>query len=110
MTDQRACPVCGTTADRTLFRQQFHTISGASLMDGYDLVLCPQCGCAFADHIPEQETFDGYYRALSKYEYHQRGGQVSASDQLRFHDIADLLQRYLPGPETRILDIGCATG
>ena len=79
------------------------------MLTGYDVVLCRQCGCAYADNIPAQDVFDAYYRDLSKYEYHQRDGAVTESDKQRFAAITTLIQPYLTH-QARILDVGCATG
>jgi len=49
-----------------LFQQRFSVLSTGSLMDGYDVVICQECGFCFADNIPEQAAFDLYYREMSK--------------------------------------------
>jgi hypothetical protein len=105
----RPCPVCGASAPEPVFRQQFQGISGASLMPGYDVVLCGDCGFAYADNIPTQQVFDAYYRDLSKYEYHQRHGRITDSDRRRFEGISTLIQPYITR-HSRILDVGCANG
>ena len=106
----RPCPVCGHWGAAVLFEQRFDHISGARLLDGYDVAVCDECGAGFADRIPEQADFDRYYRDLSKYE----GGQPAESQappiEHRFEGIADVLARYLPGPETLGLEIGCGYG
>ncbi len=107
--EPRACPFCGAEEKRVLFRQQFEAIADASLMSGYDVVVCRHCTAAYADGIPSQAAFDAYYRDMSKYEDPRRGGLVSPYDTARFNAIADLAQPYLPGPDCAILDIGCAT-
>ena len=49
---RRPCPVCESLADReVLHRQRF--IEGP-LGDGYDVVVCRNCGTGFADGIPSQ--------------------------------------------------------
>jgi SAM-dependent methyltransferase len=104
----RLCPVCGSARASLLFRQSFEQFSG-SLMGGYDVVICQDCGAGFAGGIPPQSAFDNYYRDLSKYE----GTALSTEpppDEPRFRDIARLVAEYIPGPESRVLEIGCATG
>src|SRR5580700_4084015 len=76
----RPCAVCGSNRKRRLFEQKFSTVC---LLEGYTVVVCEQCGFAFADDIPEQEAFDAYYRDLSKFEYQHRGGRESACDESR---------------------------
>jgi SAM-dependent methyltransferase len=106
----RGCPVCGSAARRLLFRQDFSAIEQASPLSGYDVVVCDECGCGYADGIPDQRVFDRYYRDMSKYEYHQRAGAESEYDERRLAVIADLVAPHVPRREARILDIGCATG
>ena len=105
----RPCPICGGGKRETLFRQRFAPVEAASLLSGYDIVVCSDCGGGFADRLPPQAAFDAYYREMSKYEYHQRGGAASEHDHARFELIADLLVPLLE-PHAAILDVGCATG
>jgi 2-polyprenyl-3-methyl-5-hydroxy-6-metoxy-1,4-benzoquinol methylase len=106
----RPCPVCGDLTRITLFRQDFAEIEAATVVDGYDVVVCQRCGAGFADDIPSQEAFDAYYREMSKYEYHQREGAESEFDSRRLAIIAGLLAPFIPSKDARILDVGCATG
>lgn len=93
-----------------LFEQRFGTLSEGSLLAGYDVVVCAGCGCAFADRIPEQSVFDEHYSRMSKYEYAHRGGEESPFDAARFDIIAKYLSEQIEDRETRVLDVGCATG
>jgi SAM-dependent methyltransferase len=79
-------------------------------MDGYDIVICDGCGTAFADGIPSQAEFDAYYRDFSKYDYQHRGGEESAADRERLEALADSIVPFIPRPDARILEIGCANG
>ncbi|MEP6692852.1 MAG: methyltransferase domain-containing protein, partial [Gemmatimonadaceae bacterium] len=108
--DVRPCPVCGGAAHERIFAQRFAAVSGASLHAGYDVVVCSRCGAGFADRIPAQPAFDAYYRDMSKYEYHQRDGAESEYDRKRMEVIAAVVAPYIPSPDSRILDIGCASG
>ena len=105
----RNCPVCLGPDRELLFRQQFSALSEGSLMEGYDIVLCSSCGAAYADDIPPQRLFDAYYAAMSKYEYSQREGIPSQSDQDRFREVVDIATAYFPR-NASIADVGCATG
>ncbi len=107
---QRPCPVCGGEARTLLFHQTFSEFSGKNLLGGYDVVTCGLCGAGFADGIPNQAHFDAYYRELSKYEYQHRDGAESPEDLDRFRTIAQELKAFIPFPEARILEVGCATG
>ena len=106
----RACPVCGGAPARVLFRQEFAAVESATPVTGYDVVTCSDCGCGYADGIPDQRAFDRYYREMSKYEYHQRDGAESEFDKRRLALIADIIAPHVPHAGARILDIGCATG
>jgi len=106
----RNCPVCGEISHRRLFRQDFAGLSSGGLLSGYDVVVCAHCGCAFADDIPPQETFDAYYRDMSKYEYHHRDGLEPQWVLERYRSLVRDLRPLLASPEARILDIGCANG
>ena len=104
---KRNCAVCGGSEKTLLFEQTFSTVC---LLEGYAVAVCPHCGFAFADDIPEQEAFDQYYRELSKYEYQHRGGRESASDETRQRGIAANLLSLIPDKSVRILEIGSSTG
>jgi SAM-dependent methyltransferase len=108
--EARACPVCGGMKSRPLHTQTFEQLSGVQLLDGYDVVVCHECGAGFADHIPPQSTFDAYYRDLSKYEYEYRGGHGTPHEDLRFREAARTMIPHIPRPDSCILEIGCATG
>ena len=102
----RPCPVCGCDQSKILFRQAFALLSSASLMDGYDVVICEQCGAGFADDIPQQPVFDEYYRVLSKYESATPVGTEPPPVEQRFRDCAALIENFIPAPDSRILEIG----
>src|SRR4051812_28357618 len=103
----RACPVCGGGESKLLFEQRFDHLSGARLLDGYDIVVCNGCGAGFADRIPEQPAFDDYYRELSKYEGGSEGNSGPPAIERRFEDAALLLKQFIRRLDARILEIGC---
>jgi SAM-dependent methyltransferase len=78
--------------------------------DGYDIVVCINCGAGFADGIPSQNEMDRYYSERSPYSYDHSDGAESPWDMRRFEATVDQLVPYLASREVRILDIGCATG
>lgn len=108
--ERRACPVCGGKSSELLFRQSFRALEGIGLLEGYDLVVCQGCGMTFADGIPEQHSFDQYYRDFSKYAYEHRGGKESEDHEWRLSQIANVMLPFLPDRGVRILEIGSATG
>ena len=105
----RSCPVCGGNHKKPLFHQTFARLSEGSLLDGYDVVVCGECGMGYADGIPPQSEFDRYYASMSKYEFADRAGVQNEWDLQRFGDIASILEPYT-NPAQSILDFGCATG
>lgn len=106
---ERTCLVCGSLDKYVLFRQKFSAMSTGSLLNGYDVVACRNCGLCFADGIPAQDVFDRYYAEMSKYEYTDHAGVQSHTDLQRFKEVADLVMPHVQ-PTNRLLDIGCATG
>ena len=107
---KRTCAVCDSTRSEFLFRQTFSEMSSGSLLRGYDVVVCENCGFGFADFIPPQSDFDAHYRDMSKYEYQDRDGKETEYDLARFQAIANDIIPFLPDHNVRLLDIGCATG
>jgi SAM-dependent methyltransferase len=107
---KRPCPICRSVESRRLFHQTFEQLSGIEFIDGYDVVVCAECGLAFADGIPDQTILDAYYRDLSKYEYEHQGGKESPLDERRFREIAATIEQFVPARDSRVLEIGCATG
>jgi SAM-dependent methyltransferase len=95
---------------KLLYRQRFEQLSGVRLLDGYDVVICRDCGAGFADDVPPQAVFDDYYRDLSKYDDGGQGRPAPVTVETRFREIAELIERFIPGPESRVFEIGCASG
>lgn len=107
---RRQCPVCHSDRSQLLYRQSFALLSKSSLMEGYDVVICEQCGAGFANDIPEQAVFDAYYRDLSKYEGPVGVNLPPPPVEPRFRDVAELIERFVPASDSRILEIGSAFG
>jgi hypothetical protein len=76
---------------RVFFHQEFAVVDQATLVTGYDVVVCEQCGGGYADGIPDQPAFDRYYRDMSEYEYAQREGAESEYDRRRLAVTADAI-------------------
>ncbi len=106
----RPCAACGGMRKRRIFRQAFSGITAESLIEGYDVVACRDCGFAFADGIPPQKDFDRHYKERSKYEYAERSAEEGGYDLSRFRSLAEEVSAFLPKKSSRILDIGCSTG
>jgi SAM-dependent methyltransferase len=107
---RRSCPVCAGEERHLLFRQRFAEIAGGSLLNGYDVVVCSDCGCGFADDLPTQDEFNSYYKGLSRYESPERAGENPVFERDRAAAIAGLIAGSLPSRDARVLEVGCATG
>ncbi len=106
----RDCDICGARTARLIYRQRFARFDDHSAFDGYDVVACDRCGFVYADGIPAQAAFDRYYREMSKYESHALAGEVSPTAAANYRAIATEIAQHLPDRNTRILDVGCASG
>ena len=106
----RPCPVCGGSQREVLFHQSFLGVAGSALIDRYDVALCEVCGMAYATGIPLQTEFDEFYRSQSKYEFQHRAGKESKHDEGRLRLTASCIRPYVPALDSRILEIGSATG
>jgi SAM-dependent methyltransferase len=106
----RACPVCGGAARTPLFTQRFAMIEGVSILDGYTVVACDDCGATFADGVPAQADFDRYYRESSRYAYSHRGGAESPADAARLTVSAAHIARHVSSRDANVVDVGCASG
>jgi SAM-dependent methyltransferase len=106
----RPCPVCDGLQSTVLFHQSFVGLDGAGLLDGYDVAVCATCGAGFADRIPEQPAFDEYYRDLSKYESFDPALKQAPPIEPRFYHTAATIERFIPSPDARILEVGSGSG
>ncbi len=105
---KRNCPVCNETKREFLIKQKFARISGGPDLS-YTLVICKSCGVCFADDIPSQKVYDGYYKKFSKYEDTQGSGRHSSLMDAAHKRIGKIMASYTP-PSASVIDIGCATG
>lgn len=110
MATSRECPICLSADTEKIYRQRFSEFSEGGLFDGYDVVVCKQCGFGFASDIPDQSKFDEYYKQMSKYENEHLNGQVSESALSTYRAIVETINSILTDKNARILDVGCATG
>ena len=109
-SSSRNCPVCDSVRRRLFFHQDFATIENGTPFTGYDVVVCQDCGAAYADGIPDQSALDRYYREMSKYENAHRQGAESDYDRRRLALIAGVIAPHVRSANARILDIGCSNG
>jgi 2-polyprenyl-3-methyl-5-hydroxy-6-metoxy-1,4-benzoquinol methylase len=92
-----------------MFQQRFEALGSASLMSGYDVVACQDCGFVFAVGIPAADEFRRYYAEASKYEFSHAGGKQHSYEVRRLADLAGWIGQHCPR-DVRLIDVGCATG
>jgi SAM-dependent methyltransferase len=107
---QRGCEVCKSKHATLLYSQRFVPMSEGSLLEGYNVVACDNCGFCYADHLPGQDAFDRYYRDMSKYEQPIAEVKPSEYDAARFRVTVQKIKAFMPDNQARIVEIGCATG
>jgi SAM-dependent methyltransferase len=105
----RLCPVCSSSQKDVLFEQKFYANS-LTLMNGYKVVVCDDCGFCFADEIPTQTEFDLYYEQMSKYEYDRYDNHPSGDQMKHYTKIVNFIGPHLMDKNVSILDLGCSTG
>lgn len=108
----RGCAICDGRACEVLHSQRFILPEGHPLAQGYDVVCCRGCGFVYADSVVSQRDYDAFYRQHSKYEDDKTatGGGEAPWDARRLRETAAAIADFLPAPDARILDVGCANG
>lgn len=111
VSSKRSCPVCG--AQRALYLHTMHFVlpEASPLPASYEMLVCLECACAFADSPAQANDYAVYYQTLSKYEdvRVETGGGNSPADADRIEELATQLAHQLP-ISARILDVGCGNG
>jgi 2-polyprenyl-3-methyl-5-hydroxy-6-metoxy-1,4-benzoquinol methylase len=109
---QRGCPICGGRQCDILHTQKFILPEGHPLADGYEVVVCNQCGFGYADTQVSQRDYDVFYARYSKYENNSTstGGGGSPEDARRLQEMARDIAKAIPDRQARLVDVGCANG
>ncbi len=112
MKAKRPCPICKVDKVELLHSQRFELPKGHPLSNGYDVVVCLQCGFVFADTLVLQTDYDKFYAEHSKYEDIKTGtgGVEDPFDWKRQQETARQITDFLQNPMANILDVGCANG
>ncbi|MCL4529159.1 MAG: class I SAM-dependent methyltransferase [Chloroflexi bacterium] len=108
----RPCPVCNHHQADVLHTQRFELPEDHPLSNGYDVVVCLQCGFIYADTSVTQADYDRFYAKYSKYEDSKTGtgGVENPYDWRRQQETAHQIANFLQNPNASILDVGCANG
>ena len=111
-TSLRSCPICGGKQCDVLHTQKFVLPEGHPLADGYQVVVCGNCGFIYADTQVSQHDYDVFYARCSKYESTSTstGGGGSPEDVRRLKEMAVSIAEVIPDRQARLLDVGCANG
>lgn len=108
----RLCPVCTSLTAHVLHHQRFALPPEHPLPSSFDIVVCSECDCAYADTVANAAAYNRYYTDYSKYadQGTSTGGGGDSRDQVRIKLTAKEIARYLSNKAARIVDIGCANG
>jgi len=99
------CPSCQSIDLALLHKHKFESIDNVGIFNSYDVSSCNQCGMIFANNIPSQAEFDGYYKSASKYETANTEQIVEAY----YPFVADCVGEAAD-IDSKIMDIGCGYG
>src|SRR5579871_3091063 len=103
----RVCPVCGSSAAKSVF------VNRMAVCAGYDfsapILLCSDCDCGYAGTALPEDDLDTYYSDLSKYDTLSSIGDISSLDRERAAMGAAFLAPIV-GSLGRALDVGCSGG
>ncbi len=112
MIGDRSCPVCGAVAKKLIHRARQILPEDYPLSGDSRLVVCRVCGGAFADYWKRERDYQRYYADFSLYAEPSvaAGSGMSPWDAARFADVAAFIGERVPRSDSRILDVGCATG
>ena len=101
------CPVCGSSNHQLIFMQKFADFFTAEISQ-YDVVVCTDCGFAYANNLPSQKEIDLYYTNSNKYE-EDSPGYTSQTEYLWNEKIIEYVAEHY-SKTTAIADYGCGTG
>jgi SAM-dependent methyltransferase len=115
---KRNCAICGSSKKENLYSQRLIVPSANYVNSGYDVVICKECGFAYADNLPDQSDFDKYYKGVYKSAYELAKRISTECTKNDFETESDIRQhRHSLGniichlrTEDRILDVGCGSG
>ncbi|HEX5392717.1 MAG TPA: class I SAM-dependent methyltransferase [Rhodocyclaceae bacterium] len=103
----RPCPICLADQPASLHLNAMAPVDGLDL--SYRVCRCAQCGFHYAADLALPETYETYYRNLSKYDVPRMGDFPSPLERLRASASLDICRPHIPG-NAAVADIGCGRG
>lgn len=100
----RSCPVCGEKKAKVLKKINMAVPENYRLPDSYEVVVCEECGCVYANTRASMEDYDWYYTHCNFY-----GDDCKDDDNLRFEITQELLEKYV-SKDAVILEMGAGNG
>ena len=100
-----SCPICTQSNAKHMHENRFAPINKFNL--SYSIVECENCGHCYANVIPPNEIYTGYYETLSKYD---TGARITPIDQARNQHALYLFKKLQIPKDINILDVGCGSG
>ncbi len=111
-SNARPCPLCGRQSAERLAEIDCALFDGCSLERPVRLLACPDCGLVYSE-IDDPSSLARYYHEQAAYGAHDLGpgsGGDSLLERRRYGRSYEALANFLAGPETQIIDLGCANG
>ena len=115
---KRICEVCGSDKKEIIYQQKFLIPSKNKFHTGYDVVVCEECGFAFADNTPSLKQIKEYYREMSKKTFYltqdinskkEKNSSYKKEMHQRFKQSLKNIKLFSK-KKSKILDVGCYTG
>ncbi|EHJ45970.1 Methyltransferase type 11 (plasmid) [Solidesulfovibrio carbinoliphilus subsp. oakridgensis] len=106
----RDCPGCAGRRGRVVHSQDFQSLQGFENETFTQVLkLCPDCGLAFVDPVPDPAALARYYGEFSNYEHAEYDYTCPPHRLAMARRQADFVCAHLPAARS-LLDIGCSSG
>lgn len=115
---KRVCEICGSKNIKKIYTQKFLVSGYRDEAVEYNVVICRDCGFAFAQNPPSEKRLASFYKKNIKYAYKNRQGNIPEYAQKLHKASFKLVDFYLREQSSHnfnrenisILDIGCGSG
>ncbi len=108
----RKCPVCQDSKSHDLLTLEYALFDDLNLSGSVQVVQCHLCGMVYNRSILTENDYLDYYR---KNDYYLKtvssgSGGFSEDEQLRYRNIAELIEPHIGINNPLVLDFGCGKG